>query len=109
MYNEKGANHKSHMQQIEDVIAKTTALQQEKLHFKEEVMKSTQNGSKGKKTIGNYQVGKTLGQGTFGKVRLGTHQSTGESVAIKILEKDKITDAADMERITREIHILKVV
>jgi len=35
-------------------------------------------------------VGKTLGEGTFGKVRLGTHTLTGEKVAIKILEKDKI-------------------
>jgi 5'-AMP-activated protein kinase, catalytic alpha subunit len=31
-----------------------------------------------------------LGEGTFGKVRQGTHTLTGELVAIKILEKDKI-------------------
>eukprot|EP00347_Sterkiella_histriomuscorum_P006616 403352090 len=47
--------------------------------------------------------------GTFGKVRLGTHMLTGEKVAIKILEKDKIKDQADVERVTREIHILKIV
>ena len=34
---------------------------------------------------------------------------TGENVAIKILEKDKIKDHADVERVTREIHILKIV
>ena len=34
---------------------------------------------------------------------------TGENVAIKILEKDKIVDSADVERVTREIHILKIV
>jgi len=28
---------------------------------------------------------KTLGKGTFGKVKLGTHIPTGEKVAIKIL------------------------
>ena len=39
-----------------------------------------------------FNVGKSLGQGTFGKVRLGTHLITGEKVAIKILEKDKIKD-----------------
>ena len=54
-------------------------------------------------------VGKTLGEGTFGKVRLGTHTLTGEKVAIKILEKDKILDKADIERVTREIQILKIV
>jgi len=30
-------------------------------------------------------------------------------VAIKILEKDKIKDQSDVERVTREIHILKIV
>lgn len=42
-------------------------------------------------------------------MRLGTHILTGEKVAIKILEKDKIKDQADVERVTREIHILKIV
>lgn len=55
----------------------------------------------------NFILGKTLGQGTFGKVRLGTHTLTQEKVAIKILEKDKILDQADVERVTREIQILK--
>jgi 5'-AMP-activated protein kinase catalytic alpha subunit len=50
-----------------------------------------------------------LGQGTFGKVRIGTHTITNELVAIKILEKDKIKDKADVERVTREINILKKV
>ena len=56
-----------------------------------------------------YFEGRSLGQGTFGKVRLGTHTLTGEKVAIKILEKDKIKDQSDVERVTREIHILKIV
>lgn len=42
-------------------------------------------------------------------MRLGTHTLTGEKVAIKILEKDKISDKADIERVTREIQILKIV
>ncbi len=52
---------------------------------------------------------KTLGKGTFGKVKLATHIPTGEKVAIKILEKDKIVDVADVERVSREIHILKLI
>jgi len=35
------------------------------------------------------------------------HILTGEKVAIKILEKDRIIDASDVERVSREIHILK--
>ena len=41
--------------------------------------------------------GRSLGQGTFGKVRIGTHTITHEQVAIKILEKDKIKDKSDIE------------
>jgi 5'-AMP-activated protein kinase catalytic alpha subunit len=42
-------------------------------------------------------------------VKKGVHTKTGEKVAIKILEKDKIQDVADVERVAREIHILKIV
>lgn len=37
-------------------------------------------------------LGKDIGQGTFGKVKLGTHMLTGEKIAFKILEKSKIID-----------------
>jgi hypothetical protein len=30
--------------------------------------------------VGHYIMGKSLGQGTFGKVKLGTHILTGEKV-----------------------------
>jgi len=39
---------------------------------------------------------------------LGTHILTGEKVAVKILEKAKIREVADVERVAREIHILKL-
>jgi 5'-AMP-activated protein kinase catalytic alpha subunit len=61
------------------------------------------------KKIGDYILGKTLGKGTFGKVKIGTHEPTSEKVAIKILEKQKIKDTSDIERVTREIHILKLI
>lgn len=61
------------------------------------------------KTIGTYVLGKTLGKGTFGKVKAATHIKTGEKVAVKILEKEKIVDVADVERVSREIHILKLI
>lgn len=34
---------------------------------------------------------------------------TKERVAVKILEKEKIVDESDIERITREIQILKLI
>ena len=54
--------------------------------------------------VTQYLLGRTLGEGTFGKVKIGTHIVTGEKVAIKILEKSKIKDKSDIERVTREIH-----
>jgi 5'-AMP-activated protein kinase catalytic alpha subunit len=42
-------------------------------------------------------------------VKLGNHILTGEKVAVKILEKDRISDMADVERVAREIHILKLI
>ena len=59
--------------------------------------------------IGQYILGKTIGEGTFGKVKIGTHILTKAKVAVKILEKSKIVDVADYERVSREIHILKIV
>lgn len=42
----------------------------------------------------------------LGKVKKGIHKLTGLPVAIKILEKERIADLADVARVKREIHIL---
>ena len=60
-----------------------------------------------RKYIGQFILEEKLGQGTFGIVVLATHQLTGEKVAVKILEKEKIIQEADKTRIEREIKILK--
>jgi serine/threonine protein kinase len=38
-----------------------------------------------KPQVGDYLLGKTIGEGTFGKVKLGTHIPTGEKVSKKII------------------------
>ena len=60
-------------------------------------------------SIISIKIGRDLGKGTFGKVKVGTHLPSGEKVAIKVLEKDKIQDVNDVERVAREIQILKMV
>jgi hypothetical protein len=35
-----------------------------------------------KSNIGNYKIGKTLGEGTFGKVKQGVNIITGETVCL---------------------------
>ena len=44
--------------------------------------------------LSSYVLGSTLGQGTFGKVKIATHVLTNEQVAVKILEKDKIREVS---------------
>ena len=51
--------------------------------------------------IGNYVMGRTIGRGTFAKVKEGIHSITSEAVAIKILDKTKIEDDDDKQRILR--------
>ena len=56
--------------------------------------------------IGNYLILQTIGEGTFGKVKLGIYLPKNEKVAIKILEKDRIRDNDDYIRIKREFDML---
>ncbi|KAH9494683.1 hypothetical protein Btru_020197 [Bulinus truncatus] len=53
-----------------------------------------------------FQLLKTLGEGTYGKVKLASDKTTSEQVAIKYIKKTKIQDENDLARIRREIHIL---
>ncbi len=59
--------------------------------------------------MGNYIFGQTLGEGTFGKVKLGVHVLSGEKVAIKILEKSRLMEEADRVRVQKEIAIHKMI
>jgi polyhydroxyalkanoate synthesis regulator phasin len=61
------------------------------------------------KTVGKYQIGKTLGEGTFGKVKFAMNTETGESVAIKVLDKERIQKQSMGAQIKREISIMKLV
>eukprot|EP00529_Nitzschia_sp_RCC80_P013838 CAMPEP_0113475440 /NCGR_PEP_ID=MMETSP0014_2-20120614/19122_1 /TAXON_ID=2857 /ORGANISM="Nitzschia sp." /LENGTH=737 /DNA_ID=CAMNT_0000368361 /DNA_START=42 /DNA_END=2255 /DNA_ORIENTATION=- /assembly_acc=CAM_ASM_000159 len=56
--------------------------------------------------IGQFILGKNLGIGAFGKVKLATHVVTGHKVAVKILNKAKIKQLGMEEKVQREINIL---
>lgn len=40
--------------------------------------------------VGKYEVGQTIGEGTFAKVKFARNTETGESVAMKVLAKTTI-------------------
>jgi len=59
------------------------------------------------KKIGDYILLDQIGQGTFSKVARAFHTISEQVVAVKILDKNKIEDEIDIERINREIEILR--
>lgn len=61
------------------------------------------------KKVGKYEIGKTLGEGTFGKVKYAVNTETDERVAIKVLDKEKIQKQNMGAQIKKEISIMKMV
>ncbi|KAH9810870.1 CAMK/CAMKL/MARK protein kinase, partial [Melampsora americana] len=51
------------------------------------------------KVVGNYTLGRVIGEGSFGTVRIGIHRLTGTRVAIKHIPK-----SSSPPLLTREIH-----
>ncbi|XP_021760794.1 CBL-interacting serine/threonine-protein kinase 24-like isoform X2 [Chenopodium quinoa] len=59
--------------------------------------------------VGKYELGKTVGEGNFAKVKFAINSETGESVAVKILAKTTILKHRMVDQIRREISIMKIV
>uniref|UniRef100_A0A0A9E085 non-specific serine/threonine protein kinase n=1 Tax=Arundo donax TaxID=35708 RepID=A0A0A9E085_ARUDO len=64
---------------------------------------------KGNILMGKYEMGKFLGQGTFAKVYHARNTETSESVAIKVIDKEKVTKVGLIDQIKREISVMKLV
>lgn len=58
--------------------------------------------------IGAYNVVKTLGEGSFGKVKLAVHRSTGQQVALKIISRKNLISRDMQGRVEREIEYLQL-
>lgn len=59
--------------------------------------------------VGKYEIGKTLGEGSFAKVKFAKNVETGESVAIKVLDRDQVLRHKMVEQIKREISTMKLI
>ncbi|KAJ8768718.1 hypothetical protein K2173_023622 [Erythroxylum novogranatense] len=57
--------------------------------------------------FGKYELGKLLGCGAFAKVYHARNLRTGQSVAIKVINKKKISSSNLMSNIKREISIMR--
>ena len=65
------------------------------------------NKNKLKSNKGPYILGEKLGEGAFAKVRLATQIHIKEKCAVKILEKKLLESSRDIQRLKKEIKILK--
>ncbi|PON74568.1 Calcium/calmodulin-dependent/calcium-dependent protein kinase [Parasponia andersonii] len=59
--------------------------------------------------FGKYEMGRLLGKGTFAKVYYGKEMGSGESVAIKVINKDQVRKEGLMDQIQREISVMRMV
>lgn len=66
------------------------------------------NGSRTGQRIGQYSVKKTLGEGSFGKVKLAVHRISGQEVALKIISRKKLISRDMAGRVEREIQYLQL-
>lgn len=59
--------------------------------------------------IGKYEIGKTLGEGSFAKVKYARDIHTGHSFAIKVIPRDLVLRHELAEQIKREISTMKLI
>ncbi|KAJ3214569.1 hypothetical protein HDU67_001489 [Dinochytrium kinnereticum] len=60
------------------------------------------------KFIGNYEILKTVGEGSFARVKLAIHRLTNQKVAIKVIDKERLPDNYSMKNIHREAQIMRM-
>ena len=65
-------------------------------------------GGRAGQRIGQYSVKKTLGEGSFGKVKLAVHRVSGQEVALKIISRKKLISRDMAGRVEREIQYLQL-
>ncbi|PKA67229.1 CBL-interacting protein kinase 2 [Apostasia shenzhenica] len=65
--------------------------------------------NKGCVLMQRYEVGRLLGQGTFAKVYHARNIQTSQSVAVKMIEKEKVLRVGLMDQIKREISVMRLV
>ncbi|KAF7145518.1 hypothetical protein RHSIM_Rhsim04G0250000 [Rhododendron simsii] len=72
------------------------------------VINSSSSSSDKGMRLGKYEIGRTLGEGNFGKVKYAKNIDSGQSFALKILEKTTIIHLNITDQIKREIGTLKL-
>jgi len=58
--------------------------------------------------LSDYEMGETLGTGSFGRVKIAKNKKTGEYIAMKIMKKSEILKSKQADHISNEIKILSM-
>ncbi|KAK8514174.1 hypothetical protein V6N12_008889 [Hibiscus sabdariffa] len=70
---------------------------------------ANRTSSASKTRVGKYELGRTLGEGSFAKVKFARNIETGENVAIKIVDKEKVMKHKMIGQIKRAISTMKLI
>uniref|UniRef100_A0A5B6Z040 non-specific serine/threonine protein kinase n=1 Tax=Davidia involucrata TaxID=16924 RepID=A0A5B6Z040_DAVIN len=65
--------------------------------------------NKGNVLMQRYDFGRLLGQGNFAKVYYGRNLKSGQSVAIKVIDKEKVLKVGLIDQTKREISVMRLV
>ncbi|KAI0684225.1 hypothetical protein BC835DRAFT_1390637 [Cytidiella melzeri] len=91
-----GREHQDDQPTYRDVYAHPAAVEYAMSHPKRTIPK-----------FGPYLLLRTLGEGEFGKVKLGLHMQWGEEVAVKLMRRGNIDTSVRMSKVEREIEVLR--
>lgn len=69
-----------------EILRSDRKVEDESMSSKRKVLQ----GNTTRTRVGKYELGKTLGEGSFAKVKFAKNVETGECVAIKILDRDQV-------------------
>ncbi|KAF3764567.1 kinase-like protein [Cryphonectria parasitica EP155] len=102
-------SHRHPSEALDDAVAAATAGEQQGEESRRGTRSRHDYSKREKHTkFGEYILGNTIGEGEFGKVKLGWKQEGGVQVAIKLIKKDQLgSNPSRMAKIMREVHILK--
>ncbi|KAI8596873.1 kinase-like domain-containing protein [Dissophora ornata] len=110
--NQHQSSHQPHTQQTQS--RKTTSTHPRRSSEDRGIKDSFKTRSSTPKAafehVGPYLLGRTLGKGSSGCVKLARHRKTNEQVAVKIISKASLANKAAVHRgIEREIAIMKLI
>ncbi|CAL5199366.1 unnamed protein product [Lathyrus oleraceus] len=60
------------------------------------------------KNIGKYKLGRTIGEGTFSKVKLAFNGNNGEKVAVKVIDKNMVLKNNLKHKVQSEIRTMRL-